>query len=189
MDDRLRNVEESNRQIAGGCLTPIVGASSIVVILLIMASCCTRQHGLTNNVIIRDSVRTEYKEKIVIVKDTVFVYVPGQKSERTTQDSSSHLEVAQAVSNARIMPDGSLYHDLFINAHMIPVPIDKVIIEKETSSYEKLAEPVPLIVEKEVPRKKSWFEKTEIYGFWLLLALWGFKYRSRILRVGMKFLE
>ena len=60
----------------------------------------------------KDSIRIEERVREIKVTDTLFVEVPVQSAERTTADSTSHLENDYAVSDARVTHDGSLSHSL-----------------------------------------------------------------------------
>lgn len=51
----------------------------------------------------QDSVRIEYREKIVKVPVTVYVKVPVEQKEKMTKDSTSHLETSFAISDAFII--------------------------------------------------------------------------------------
>ena len=182
--DRVRCVEDAHRQMAsGGCCVPVLMA---IAIALAFGSCCTYKP----TVVVKDSVRVEVRERVIKIPDTVWIEIPAQSAERTTADSTSHLENDYAESNARINRDGTLYHDLATKPQSVPAKTDKDVIYRDSIVYrdrdEKHAPEAKVV---EVPRKKSWFDKTQQYGFWLLLALWGFKYRNRILKAGMKFLE
>ena len=81
----------------------------IAIVMLLFSSCRT---GKVVVVEARDSVRVEERVREIKVIDTLFVEVPPQSAERTTADSTSHLENDYAISDACIMIDGSLYHSL-----------------------------------------------------------------------------
>ena len=68
----------------------------------------------------RDSVRVEYRERLV--RDTVLFLVPAESTEREARDTSSHLETSLAESDASIV-DGVLYHSLRNKPQKIPVPV------------------------------------------------------------------
>ena len=114
----------------------------------------------------RDSVRVEVREKTVYVRDTVYLKVPAQSAENTTRDTSSHLETDYAESDARINPDGTLYHSLRNKDQEKPVPVDvpvtqkDSIVNKDRYVYEKV----------EVPRDLTAWQKWQMRSFWILLS-------------------
>lgn len=118
-----------------------------------------------------DSVRVEYRERTVFVPDTVFLEIPAQTAERTTRDSLSHLENEYATSDARINPDGSLFHDLRTKPQKKAIETDKKIEKRDNVVYRyrylKVKEKVS------VPRDLTKFQKCEIFGFWFLLAIFA----------------
>lgn len=130
----------------------------------------------------RDSVRIEYREKTVFVPDTVFVEIPAQTAERTTPDSLSHLENDYAESNARINQDGSLFHDLKTKPQAKPVPTQKEIQYRDSIVYRDRIVKLRVTETKtvEVEKNLSWFQKTQIYGFWALLLLLAIIYRKKL---------
>ena len=79
---------------------------------LMLGACARRTMPVQSRV--SDSVRVEYRTEYIerLRTDTVFVEVPAQSDRNRTTDSVSHLETDFARSDARINPDGSLYHDL-----------------------------------------------------------------------------
>lgn len=129
-----------------------------------------------------DSVRIEYRERTILVPDTVFVEIPAQTAERTTPDSLSHLENDFAESNARINQDGSLFHDLKTKPQAKPVPTQKEIQYRDSIVYKDRIVKVRVTETKtvEVEKKLNWFQKTQIYGFWALLLLLAIIYRKQI---------
>ena len=68
----------------------------------------------------RDSVRVEYRERLV--RDTVLFQVPAESTEREARDTSSHLETSYAESDASYS-DGVLKHTLHNKPQQIPVPV------------------------------------------------------------------
>lgn len=83
-----------------------------LLVTLCLCSCGRKTIPIQSQQIdsVRVEHRTEYVERVRI--DTVMIEVPAQSVQRETRDSSSHLETDFAVSDARIRPDGSLYHNL-----------------------------------------------------------------------------
>ena len=79
----------------------VVGASAFVLWLL--CGCRSWKHGVIETTDTKESVRIEYREKIVKVPVVVEVEVPVEEKERLSGDSVSHLETSFAVSDAKII--------------------------------------------------------------------------------------
>lgn len=134
----------------------------------LMWGCCPCRN-LTTETTRQDSTRVEVRTETILVPDTVFLEIPAQTAERTTRDSVSHLENDYAVSDARINPDGSLFHDLRTKPQKKPVETDKKIERRDSVVYRDKAVQVKETIS--VPRELSTFQRCQIFGFWLLLAL------------------
>lgn len=158
----------------------------IVLTAVLLTACASSRKAATSStdssVQGRDSVRIEYREKTVFVPDTVFVEIPAQTAERTTPDSVSHLENDYAESNARINQDGSLFHDLKTKPQAKPVPTQKEIQYRDSIVYKDRIVKLRVTETKtvEVEKNLSWFQKTQIYGFWALLLLLAIIYRKKL---------
>lgn len=142
------------------------------LVLLSICGCVSSRHITGSyNIERQDSVRIEYRVRFVNVKDTVFVEIPAQTAERTTPDSTSHLENNYAESYARINPDGTLFHSLDTKPQMKPVPTEKQIEYRDSIVYRDRIKTETVTETEYVERSLSWWEKTQIYGFWLALAV------------------
>lgn len=141
-----------------------------------------------------DSVRIETKTVTVFVRDTLTVEIPAQTAERTTPDSISHLENDFAVSDARINPDGTLFHNLETKPRKIDVPFDKPVEKTETTGerIREIEKPVPTPVPVEVERKLTWWESTCIkfapWSFGLLIIAIGYILRKPITNLARRFI-
>lgn len=128
-----------------------------------------------------DSLRIEYRERTVLVPDTVFVEIPAQTAERTGTDSLSHLENDYAESNARINPDGSLFHDLKTKPQAKPIPIRKEIHQRDSVGYRYRTLTKTSVETVEVEKPLTAWQKFRLNGFWVLFAilvgviLWKFR--------------
>ena len=141
---------------------------SIILVLLVIISSCSKKVLPPPIINTNDSVRTIIKYRIVKVKDSVFLEVPPQSAERTARDSTSHLETDYATSDARIMPDGSLSHNLKNKPQKKPVETEKEIIYNDTTIYKERKVEVPVPVEREL----TWWEQTSIKWFsYVLIGL------------------
>lgn len=155
----------------------------ILFIAALLTGCATpRKITSTDSQQQRDSVRIEYRERTVLVPDTVLVEIPAQTAERTTPDSLSHLENDYAESTARINQDGSLYHDLKTKQQMKPVKTNKEIQQRDSvrTVYRDRIVKQTITEKVEVEKKLSWFQKTQIAGFWTLLIFLMIVYRKKI---------
>lgn len=143
----------------------IFSRSSIMVFLL-LTSCGAGKH-LPVQRENRDSTRVEVREVTRYIRDTVWMEIPAQSAENTTRDTSSHLETDYAESDARINPDGTLYHSLRNKPQEKPVPIDVPQTQKDSIVYKDcyLYEPV------EVPRDLTTWQKWQMRSFWILLTV------------------
>lgn len=157
--------------------------SLLLLIALLLTACGTPKKLTTTQ---QDSTRIEIRETVIYVPDTVFVEIPSQTAERTTQDSTSHLENDYALSDARINPDGSLYHDLKTKPQEKPVPIEKPVERKDSIIYR--TQYIDREVTVEVERELSWWEKTQIYGFWGLVVILLIVYRKKIFALARRFI-
>lgn len=157
--------------------------SLLLLIALLLTACGTPKKLTTTQ---QDSTRIEIRETVIYVPDTVFVEIPAQTAERTTQDSTSHLENDYALSDARINPDGSLYHDLKTKPQEKPVPIEKPVERKDSIIYR--TQYIDREVTLEVERELSWWEKTQIYGFWGLVVILLIVYRKKIFALARRFI-
>lgn len=156
---------------------------SIIFMLaaVLLAGGCSSSRHLTTTQQQQDSIRVEVRKEVVYVKDTVLLEIPAQTAERTTRDSTSHLENDYATSDARINPDGSLYHDLNTKPQEIPKEVQTPVERNDSIVYKYKDRTVVETVE--VERDLSWWQKTQIYGFWVALIVIAITYRKDILTI------
>lgn len=133
---------------------------------------------------VHDSVRIVVRNEIIYVKDTAYIEIPAQKAERITKDTISNLENDYAVSCAWVTSDGMLHHTLETKPQTKPYVFDKPIIRNDSTYKESSHSDNTQTVTVEVERKLTWWQRTQIYGFWVLMALVSigliWKYRSLI---------
>lgn len=127
----------------------------------------------------KDSARVEIRYEKVFVPDTIYIELPEQKAEITTKKRESHLENTYAVSDAKINDDYSLFHTLELKQVKIPHKIDKVVERKDSIIYKTKDK----MIVKEVKAKLNKWQKTQIIGFWLLLAFAIYKLKNYFLKV------
>ena len=160
--------------------------TSVLFILtaFLLCSCGAGRH-LPVQTESRDSVRVEVREVTKYIRDTVFIPIPAQSAEMTTQDTSSHLETDFAESDARINPDGTLYHSLRNKPQEKPVPVDVPTTQKDSIVYKDryVYETV------EVPRDLTGWQKWQMWSFWILLSgLLIFILRKPLLALARRFI-
>ena len=102
--------------------------------VLLIGGCSPGKH-LVKTQQQQDSTRVEVRKEIVYVPDTVYLEIPAQTAERTTCDSTSHLENDYATSDARINTDGSLYHDLKTKPQEIPKEVQTPVERNDSIVY------------------------------------------------------
>lgn len=143
----------------------------MMMLALLVMSCASTKNATTNEVDKRDSIRVEVRERIIKVPDTIFVEIPSQSAERVTADSLSHLENDYAVSDAKINADGTLFHSLATKPQQKPVPIEKEIEQKDSVVYVDRWYNETVTKEVEVEKPLSWWQRTQMYGFWVALLI------------------
>ena len=109
----------------------------LLLLLTFIIGGCASSRRLSENVHQQDSVGIRVETRIEYVPDTVFIEIPAQTSERETADSTSHLENDYATSDARINPDGTLYHNLKTKPQKKPVEFEKPVERKDSVIYKK----------------------------------------------------
>ena len=149
----------------------------IMAAVLLVGGCSPGKH-LAKTQQQQDSTRVEVRKEIVYVPDTVYLEIPAQTAERTTRDSTSHLENDYATSDARINTDGSLYHDLKTKPQDIPKEVQTPVELKDSIVYRYRYRDVVKTVE--VERELTWWQKTQMYGFWVALLVIVITYRKGI---------
>lgn len=152
----------------------------ITIAAAILLVSCGSSKLLTTQERQRDSVRVEYRQRTIFVPDTVFVEIPAQKAERTTKDSTSHLENDYASSDARLNSDGTLTHTLHSKPQAKPVPIKRPVEYRDSIVYKERINNKNNTVTEYVEHKRSWWEQTQIYGFWAAIIVIAITYRKKI---------
>lgn len=150
-----------------------------IIILAAMTACCPCRHLTTST---RDSVRVETVVRTERIPDTVFVDVPAERERQTVRDTTSHLETSFAISDARINPDGALFHSLENKPQKQPVSTEKEVIYRDSIIYQNRTNTETI----EVERKLTWWQQTKMRGFWVLLAVVVFICRKNILSLARR---
>lgn len=155
--------------------------SLLIILLAVMTACCPCRHLTTST---RDSVRIETIVRTERVPDTVFVEVPVERERQTVRDTTSHLETSFAISDARINPDGALFHSLENKPQNRPVPTEKEVIYQDKIMYRDRTKTEIV----EVERKLTWWQQTKMRGFWVLLVALAFVFRKNIVALAHRFI-
>jgi len=143
-------------------------------IAIALYSCKAKQHVVYEQ---RDSIRIEYREKIVKDTDSVLVYLPSEEKSISTYDSTSHLKTKYAESIATIS-SGMLTHTLKTIDNPVPVQVVKETIYKDSISYkDKIVEKE---VQVEVEKELSWIQKTLMWLWVPFAVLLGIAWRKNI---------
>lgn len=153
-----------------------------IIILAAMTACCPCRHLTTST---RDSVRVETVVRTERIPDTVFVDVPAERERQTVRDTTSHLETSFAISDARINPDGALFHSLENKPQKRPVSTEKEVIYRDSIIYQNRTNTEII----EVERKLTWWQQTKMRGFWVLLAVVVFICRKNILSLARRLIQ
>ena len=115
----------------------------------------------------KDSIRIEERVREIKVTDTLFVAVPMQKESTTVRDSTSHLENDYAISDARVMADGSLYHSLETKPRTDTLSREVGVQVRDSIIYREKVVPKIVPVEKEL----NWFVRMRIWLGNIMLVL------------------
>ena len=124
-----------------------------------------------------ERVRVEYRE--ILKTDTVTVQLPPERIEVIHRDSS-HLETSLAASDARIQPDGTIYHT--IRNKLFTPKIEVKYKDRETirDSIVYQTKEVPYFVEKELNGWQKFRMRIGGYVFFILLGA-GIFYLQKII--------
>lgn len=134
----------------------------------------------TQKVIYRDSIRVEYREKIVKVPDTLTVEIEKEVIKNVTTDTLSTVETKYATSTA-LISKGLLFHSIENKTGNIIVPTEKEIVYRDSIIYkEKFVEKI-----KEVNKVTKW-QKFKMRFFWLFIGLVVVVIGWRVLRFYLK---
>lgn len=149
----------------------------LLLCAILLTSCHTHRHLTSDR---RDSVRVETVIRTEYIRDTIEVEIPVERTVQIAEDSS-HLETVFAVSDAFLRADGRLYHTLENKAGKRPVEVKKEVVYRDSIVYRDRV--VTKTEVKEVPRELTWWQKTQMKGFWVMLFIIVIACRKRILDV------
>lgn len=136
----------------------------VLLVLLGAGACCPCRRLATSTA---DSVRVETRIRTEYVRDTLFVEVPAESTTQTVTTDYSHLETNFAVSDARIEPDGRLFHSLWNKPQNAPVAVNTPVIYRDSIVYRDRT--INNIIEME--RQLTAWQRFQMSGFWALVAV------------------
>lgn len=126
------------RELKSAILT-VVMMMILCILLFLTVGCKTIKKSVSEKEKVSDSVRIEYREKIVKVPVTVEVEVPVEVREKFSSDSTSHLETSFAISDASMVwIDGVAFlrHTLANKPQKIEKTENIPVVEKEKIVYQ-----------------------------------------------------
>ncbi|MBQ8969148.1 MAG: hypothetical protein IJ064_05400 [Bacteroidaceae bacterium] len=145
----------------------------LLLAALLLVGCCPCKN-LVSTTIEQDNTDTKVTKETIFVTDTLFVEIPEQKAERTTPDSTSHLENDYAVSDASINPDGTLHHTLETKPQKKPVEFQKPVERNDSIVYRYKYKDREVIKEKELSRWDAFKVDYGGYALTSLLLIMGY---------------
>lgn len=135
-----------------------------IAALLFLGGCCANKQLASDT---HDDVRTEIRERIVYRDTIIYMEVPHESQSQTVRDTTSHLETSVAVSDARINSDGSLTHSLENKPMFFGVNFKMPELRRDSIVYRNFYRTDKI----EVPRPLTWWQQTQIKGFWAMLTI------------------
>lgn len=143
----------------------IVFIVALVLLVWMLTACCPCRHITTST---QDSVRVEVVERLVEVRDTAYFEVEKDSQVVTTKDTTSFLENAYSISRVSIV-NGGLYHELSTKSRLWNIPFTIPTIRRDCTVFRNFYRTEVVEVEREL----TWWQQTQIGGFWVLAALLG----------------
>lgn len=116
----------------------------------------------------QDSVSVEVRERIEYIRDTVEVAIPAISESTTTRDTVSHLENPYAASRA-VIAGGILHHSLMTKPQIQRIPVRTPSLRRDSIVYRNFYRDITT----EVGRELTWWQQTQIKGFWAMLLLFS----------------
>lgn len=162
--------------VIAGIIFYLLVFAALALLFIALGSCSTAKPKVVERVI------TDVRTETVYLHDTLEVLIPAQSSDRVTRDSTSTLETDYALSTAKILSDGSLFHELRNKARKMEIPFLKPVKSKDSIVYLDKEIPVPYEVPVEVVKPLTAWQRFQLRGFWGLLVVvalfLGVRYRT-----------
>ena len=147
-----------------------------VLLLISTHGCCPCRHLSTST---QDSVRVETIIRTEYIPDTILWEVPIESTRQTVRDTVSLLETSLAISEARITSHGELFHSLTNKVQTRQIPVKKEIVYRDSLVYRDRTNTEIV----EVERKLTWWQQTQMKGFWVALAVIVLIFRKNIFAI------
>lgn len=144
----------------------IVFIVALVLLVWMLTACCPCRHLATST---QDSVRVEVVERLVEVRDTAYIEIPSDTQSVVVRDTASLLMNAYAISRAEVDAGGYLHHSMQTIPQRVAQP--RIIYVPMTDTTRTRVVHRTEVVE--VERELTWWQQTQIGGFWVLAALLG----------------
>lgn len=129
-------------------------------------SCATNR--VLSSHIEQDSVFVEVRERIEYIRDTVEVTIPAISESVTTRDTVSHLENPYAASRA-VIAGGILHHSLMTKPQIQRIPVRTPSLRRDSIVFRNFYRDITT----EVGRELTWWQETQIKGFWAMILLFS----------------
>lgn len=150
-----------------------------IIIAATLTGCCAARRAQSSERRV-DSLRVDVRHRTVYIHDTLLLKLPAERVQQIVREDSSHLETSAAVSDARINPDGSLFHSLENKQTEQPVPVERPVEYRDSVVYRDRLVKVEVEKTEFVERDLSWWQKTQIRGFWAAIIFLVIIYRKKI---------
>ena len=138
----------------------------MVLVALVTLSCATNR--VLSSHIEQDSVSVEVRERIEYIRDTVEVAIPAISESVATRDTVSHLENPYAASRA-VIAGGILHHSLMTKPQIQRIPVRTPSLRRDSIVYRNFYRDITT----EVGRELTWWQETQIKGFWAMIILFS----------------
>lgn len=135
-----------------------------VLFVVSLAGCCHNRVVATTTT---DSVRVDVVERIVEVRDTAYIEVERDEQSVVVRDTTSTLSNRWATSRASIDTLGFLHHSLLTIPQTIAKP-RTIFVPVADTTRTRVVRRTDVV---EVERELTWWQQTQIKGFWAMLAI------------------
>lgn len=136
----------------------------MVLVALVTLSCAANR--VVSSHIEQDSVSVEVRERIEYIRDTVEVAIPAITESISTRDTVSLLENPYASSRA-VIAGGILHHSLMTKPQIQRIPVRTPSLRRDSIVYRNFYRDITT----EVGRELTWWQQTQIKGFWAMIIL------------------
>ena len=137
---------------------------AVIAASLALAGCCHNRVVATTTT---DSVRVDVVERIVEVRDTAYIEVERDEQSVVVRDTTSTLSNRWATSRASIDTLGFLHHSLLTIPQTIAKP-RTIFVPVADTTRTRIVLRTDIV---EVERELTWWQETQIKGFWTMLAI------------------